>query len=145
VKRSSAGTRICLAKVGGALTRSRSTRCAVRRCSGTAASSPSAAPTCARYSLPVAVSESDFGPRVNSGAPSNSSSAAMRLPIALAVTLSSSAARSKLPRRAAASKALRPSIDGNRMSGDAMGRLSQAARSAARGGGLSFGGASARS
>ena len=52
VKRSRRGTRICRAKVGGALTRSRCTRCAARRCSGIAASRPSAARTCARYSLP---------------------------------------------------------------------------------------------
>ena len=56
-------------------------------------------------------------PRVNSAVPNSSSTVATRLLTALAVTCSSSAARSKLPWRAAASKARKPSIEGRRTSG----------------------------
>ena len=54
--------------------------------------------------------------RTNRAAPSRSSSVAIRLLTALAVTASSSAVRSKVPSRAATSKARSPSIDGSRRS-----------------------------
>ena len=116
VKDCSCGTRIWRAKVGGDVTRKRCSLCRRRWCWGMAASKASAWLTCCRYSRPAAVSASARAARTKTGVPSKSSTAATRLLTALALTASSSAARSKLPSRAAASKARRPSMEGKRSS-----------------------------
>ncbi|SPC14782.1 hypothetical protein CO2235_220015 [Cupriavidus oxalaticus] len=81
--------------------------------------------------MPAAVSRSAALARTNRSSPHSSSRFLMRCDTALGVTDSSSAARAKLPRRAAASKAISRCRGGTRLNMDAMPDAS--VRAAARG------------
>ncbi len=96
------GIRICRAKVGGVRRVSRCWRWTWRRCSGTAASWARIGAICSRYSRPWEVSASERPSRCNRLTPSIPSRPETRLLAALPVIDRSSAARSKVPSRAAA-------------------------------------------